>query len=888
MPRATTTAELALLQGTSYSVWQQILIEDATGTMQDWATLQGHNFVISWNCNFNIDQTIAQASIVLRREIRDNTGHLSVSPFMDGSPLNAAGPAIDVRRRVQILTATTAVGTAPVSGDWKNIFEGYVTKFDVGGTTAKLTVRDLGDQLTRRFVETETQYGAADGSVVLEDVIQSILTTFSAGPITLYVPTASMFAIKPYKQSIASLSDAVDALDGLNGWDTRYVWDAGTSAWRYTLYQPPRGKTIADRILDKSRILAVNELSLSGDNVRNAIECGYTRSDTGVRDTATATDATSIARYDRGWLRTDEPSDSPIDTPTEAQAFVDLILSDTKDPLADQSIEMHFDWSIELHDLEQFNANFLQYDTDQKFAVVDLTHSYANGKYRTVIATRGTVCGRYQRWIARGNNPRSAPSSAGPTLQVNAVTDADSVTISVQNTGLLTLSTDGGLTFGTSGLPAAFPWVVARPDSTAGLAPLRYVFDASLNGQHTQREVYIPATDAPAIPKTPPDHTYVTAIAVSDTVTVHDGAADLIVLSAMPAARTASLHPGHQFGLDCSPFGSAKLIASVPSVAGSSGSKLALEYWTGSAWANAGATDITVAIDATGTHIGTVENLVAGVTGDTLLRIVTVGGDGATSPEVGYIDVSFTEALPVDAPPPVVVPPTKLFLRNTVPSSAPAGSTFPRSSSMPVDNVRLSTNYDTPRGMVQTKGSETSTGAWHLAYVGSSVTGTHDGFAAVFLSEPFTAGQTIPAGDWEFGGVGVKWFTPGVGISNLAIYVLRLSGGVWSKVGTIYDVHEGNTGAQNLIFASRRVIKKVVAGASLAVLTGDVLAFEPWMHVERAPGSLLFGTPDALADIYHDGATDIPFAATDGGTFDAIASTIAASYLLAPCALNVP
>src|SRR5690606_14419731 len=104
-----------------------------------------------------------------------------------------------------------------------------------------------------------------------------------------------------------------------------------------------------------------------------------------------------------------------IDTAEEAQALADAALADLAQPKAEQEIELHYWWPVELHDLYRFLPNGVHYDEAQDLAVVNWRHELAADRARTFIRTRGRPAGAYRRWYRETRDWLAAPAVT-PTL----------------------------------------------------------------------------------------------------------------------------------------------------------------------------------------------------------------------------------------------------------------------------------------------------------------------------------------------------------------------------------------------------------------------------------------------------------------------------------------
>lgn len=120
----------------------KVEIKDAAGAYQDWfSRLLG----VSWGAS--VDQPIPEVRLSLKR---DAGLPASLSPFRGDSTLNVGGAAIDAGRDIRISPATTAWGTAPISGDYKLLFQGKTANIDFANAAMEVIARDLGSALVDR------------------------------------------------------------------------------------------------------------------------------------------------------------------------------------------------------------------------------------------------------------------------------------------------------------------------------------------------------------------------------------------------------------------------------------------------------------------------------------------------------------------------------------------------------------------------------------------------------------------------------------------------------------------------------------------------------------------------------------------------------------------
>lgn len=395
--RSTTAGEDTILDAATKNNYYKVEIKDAGGTYRDLGHTEyyGYNLVEGWSIDWNVDQPVGELRVSVRRDVGTS---LSFAPLMTGSSTYTTGPAIDVGRDIRVFTATTEAGVAPDVADWKNMFEGVIDVVEWEASPIQIIARDNACKLVDRWVESETQYGSAD-AMDIEDVMQEILDDWADGPPTLYTPSTPSFLISPVsKWKHVSVMDALLGHVRLIGWDIRYKWDDGTSAWRLTFYEPPRSNTTPDWTFGPNRIMNVNQMRIDRDPIRNVIDVTYLDSSTGDRATETYTNSTSVTRFGRRWMLIEEGGDSPIDTSAEAQALADAVGADLSAPTAEQTVEMSYFWPVELHDLLRFSDNAIHYDADQDLAVTSIRHEFSFGRERTIIGVRGQPQGFYLNW----------------------------------------------------------------------------------------------------------------------------------------------------------------------------------------------------------------------------------------------------------------------------------------------------------------------------------------------------------------------------------------------------------------------------------------------------------------------------------------------------------
>lgn len=130
--------------------------------------------------------------------------------------------------------------------------------------------------------------------------------------------------------------------------------------------------------------------------------------------------------------------------------------------------------------------------------------------------------------------------------------------------------------------------------------------------------------------------------------TFHGVAGANLTLTSMPAALTLLAGSArHIKRVDLSGCRQVRFFLAMQGVAGSAGSKMLLRYFgsysgTASDYLDIGTSEVSVAMTSTATLVATSWiDLAAGARADVYLAVITSGGNGATSPQVGLIEGQF-------------------------------------------------------------------------------------------------------------------------------------------------------------------------------------------------------------------------------------------------------
>ena len=269
---------------------------------------------------------------------------------------------------------------------------------------------------------TFTEVGACSTTTgtLVENVIQQIINDgLGAGAVTLFTPVSPAWAIRSYAQQRQSVLDAIKDLANQIGWSLRYRWDAGTSAFRLTLYDPGRSTTTPARTFAPSEIVDVSACRVEITEIRNVVQVIYPDSTDvdpkgyAIRKTVVVSDSASITKYGRRFMEISEGDASNLNTSAEATTLANAALSDLKDPGAEYAVEVPlFPW-VQLGDLLRFAADGRHFTANQDLAVVQVDHTIDDTTAATKITTRGKPASGLDRWLdldGRANSPEDIHS----------------------------------------------------------------------------------------------------------------------------------------------------------------------------------------------------------------------------------------------------------------------------------------------------------------------------------------------------------------------------------------------------------------------------------------------------------------------------------------------
>lgn len=398
-----------LAPGREIQVETAIVPLDSTPAAGDWK-LVFHGYVD------NVDSGSDPITI----QCRDLSARIK-DTYIEEERVYSYAQGVNATKGCRLFAANTAYALNDLVLPSQGADNGHFYKVTTGGTTAAsggdpAWPTGSGAPVSNGGV-TFTEAGSTSPSAgtAVETVIQQLLTEWMGGAApTLYVPVSPAWAIKWYLQQRTNVFDACRALVEQIGWDLRYKWDNGTSAWRLTLYQPNRTASVADATFSARGnagvttpvVRDVRALRQSLETIRNVVRVIFSDSadldgSTPKRKIVEVSDSASITAYGRRWMEVAEASSSNIDTTVEATAMANAILADLKNSNADFEVEVPLYPAVQLGDYYTFASPFPQFDVAQSFGVVSYSHNHGPSGASTVLTLAGKPSGGVFRWLAK-------------------------------------------------------------------------------------------------------------------------------------------------------------------------------------------------------------------------------------------------------------------------------------------------------------------------------------------------------------------------------------------------------------------------------------------------------------------------------------------------------
>ena len=255
---------------------------------------------------------------------------------------------------------------------------------------------------------TLTEAGATSDTlgIPVETLLQQLLTDNNLSGLfpAFTCPVSPGWQVRPYLQERSSVADALQAVVDQLGWALRMKFDSGSNSFKLTLFEPGRGKTVADKSVRVDEETQCDELEKELWSIRNVVRVVY--SDSGTRDptglptrrVVEQTDAASITKYGRRFMEIAEGSTSNIDTLAEAVTLASAVLADLKEPEVTLSIGVPCDPYLELGDLVSVAADNLRFTSAQLLGVVSFRQTFNDSSARTSFVLRGKPVARLAAW----------------------------------------------------------------------------------------------------------------------------------------------------------------------------------------------------------------------------------------------------------------------------------------------------------------------------------------------------------------------------------------------------------------------------------------------------------------------------------------------------------
>lgn len=356
------------------------------------------------------DASVARFTVKL---IRSADG-ASLSPGIVGSSLNYTvamdfSPLIYPGRMIRVDAYCAAVGELRSAAVWHRWREGRVTEASWENDVIASCVNEDG-RIQRRQIEAKEKRGSPDPGTPLPLEVQGLLDRWmGTGAVALTTIGDPEMSLGEYETEPGSLGDFLLSQARRIGWDIRHRWNDTAGAYQYTLYLPPRDKTVPDITIPATRVFQVPGLKVDIENVRNAFTETFRHGTTRKVTTRTLQNDASILEFDRIWMGITEDEGSPINDEAKADALLAIAVSDLGQPPTEKRIAVPFLPFLELHHMVRVQADGARFNYDQDYSVVGGTHEVSSDGLQSTLNLRGGApVGMYYAWRRR---------NAGTTVQ---------------------------------------------------------------------------------------------------------------------------------------------------------------------------------------------------------------------------------------------------------------------------------------------------------------------------------------------------------------------------------------------------------------------------------------------------------------------------------------
>jgi len=457
--RTLSATQSQVLTQPRYGVNCEVWVDDGTGTFHNLSSLFGQNFVKSVTWTESMDDRTATFTVVLVREIYFRSLAWQVQASQPNQITGSYSGLVQAGRAIKIYTWVYPLDDNAIANpqDGTQILSliGNIDTVDPGSTDFEIQVtgRDMGGRVADRVAE-QTYLLNQTLSETLEqsmsnDVISNIYTP-PGGSIDptfppLYVPVSPGWVLS----QLGKIDAGQGCLDQLSqmaqqiGWDCRFLWDNGTSAFRLTLWLPNRTATTVVESFAPAQVLSCSQIITDASFVRNVIQVGYAQNPPPAGSvnggafqgspfgSIIASSSVSIAKYGRKYAGIALGASSNIADSAHGVALANAVLADLEEPIALFQPVLLFRPEVMLGDYVQFSAPTPWFDVFQRFAIYAITHTFQfpNEDGKSAEATTQLTCRGYPStaiydWMQAIAGPGTAPAlkNQKPTLVSVATT----------------------------------------------------------------------------------------------------------------------------------------------------------------------------------------------------------------------------------------------------------------------------------------------------------------------------------------------------------------------------------------------------------------------------------------------------------------------------------
>lgn len=349
--------------------------------------------------------------------VRETALTSSLAPFVQASTYNRLddgvtyNPLLQLGRLVTMDVALTTEGAARPGGGgfWYEVFRGTITSVKWPqryGRTASISCTDMGGLLQKSKSEAEFTYTAG---TAIETVVQQVLTNNGHTWVTLDVPLATGKVLpNDYAPGLQkTVWEQVAALAQSMGWLIWFKYQSASDL-RLALFEPPRGKTVADQTVS-----VIHEFTDFGINESDIGNVGYVRyyDEDGVQQqVGPVEDGASIIAYggSSGIRRTFWivlAPDSPVRTLTDATDLLNAALADVADPDVLATVTLPPMWfadaAVDLYTFPTVDGRL--FDVAQSAAPFSVTtEGQGNQPQTSTMALRGKPSSGAKSWAIVG------------------------------------------------------------------------------------------------------------------------------------------------------------------------------------------------------------------------------------------------------------------------------------------------------------------------------------------------------------------------------------------------------------------------------------------------------------------------------------------------------